>query len=319
MVATHPNPPLRRLLLQSPLAVSCSHLPSMSPAPISPRRLLLPSPLAVSCSHLPSPSPAPISPRRLLLPSPLDVSCSHLPSPSPAPISPRRLLLPSPLAVSCSPLPSIQDITTAAMEILDSLIFYCSTKIGLALVQAETEDNHVPFLNILRNSLRLATSNGPNQLALQDRDGQQFVHETRDYNQKWGEARQLCNAVDQMLRMEGIEDVIDETLRTDRNTFEGISIGVLSIYLNNQQEVSKQQFCIGWVTMTLDQSLNRLILNWVNEHQDGQSIGDVILAVDCWEHAYIKDYKSTARGDYLQNLVKIIDWVVVERRLKAAM
>ncbi|KAK2963517.1 putative superoxide dismutase [Blattamonas nauphoetae] len=75
----------------------------------------------------------------------------------------------------------------------------------------------------------------------------------------------------------------------------------------------------GWVTMTLDKSLNRLILNWVDEHQDGQSIGDVILAVDCWEHAYIKDYKSTARGDYLQNLVKIIDWEVVERRLKAAM
>ncbi|KAK2948463.1 putative superoxide dismutase [Blattamonas nauphoetae] len=76
---------------------------------------------------------------------------------------------------------------------------------------------------------------------------------------------------------------------------------------------------IGWVTLTLDKSLNRLILNWVSEHQDGQSIGDVILAVDCWEHAYIRDYKSTARGDYLQNLVKIIDWEVVEKRLKAAM
>jgi superoxide dismutase, Fe-Mn family len=37
--------------------------------------------------------------------------------------------------------------------------------------------------------------------------------------------------------------------------------------------------------------------------------------MDVWEHAFMRDYKATERGRYLDAFFRNIDWQVVEHRL----
>ena len=53
------------------------------------------------------------------------------------------------------------------------------------------------------------------------------------------------------------------------------------------------------------------------EHHIGLPVHqEVILALDCWEHAYMIDY-GTKKPDYLETFLKNVDWKVVGERLKA--
>ncbi|KAK2953036.1 hypothetical protein BLNAU_12025 [Blattamonas nauphoetae] len=87
-------------------------------------------------------------------------------------------------------------VTTAAMKILDYLIWSCSTKIGLALVRAglipqlvntlnpqslsfaEAVNIHTGLIKIINYSLWLTTQNGLAKLEIKDENKQQAVHET---------------------------------------------------------------------------------------------------------------------------------------------
>ncbi|KAK2954005.1 hypothetical protein BLNAU_11107 [Blattamonas nauphoetae] len=89
-----------------------------------------------------------------------------------------------------------QDITTAAVEMIKSLIINCSPIIRLALVKAdlltqivinlnplslsftETVNIHIDLIVIIEYSVWLAAPDGLNQLGIEDIDEQQAVHET---------------------------------------------------------------------------------------------------------------------------------------------
>ncbi|KAK2953274.1 hypothetical protein BLNAU_11737 [Blattamonas nauphoetae] len=89
-----------------------------------------------------------------------------------------------------------QAITTASMEILESLIFWCSSEVRLALVQAdlipqliitlnplslsfaEAEDFHTDLISNISRSLWLATPDGLADLKFEGYDEQQDVHES---------------------------------------------------------------------------------------------------------------------------------------------
>ncbi|KAK2960866.1 hypothetical protein BLNAU_4263 [Blattamonas nauphoetae] len=66
----------------------------------------------------------------------------------------------------------------------------------------------------------------------------------REWNDKRGEVRQMGMKVHRMLRMEGIEDVMEERLRNDQDE-EGDSIVVESIMLHNQPGMNISQLWIG--------------------------------------------------------------------------
>jgi Fe-Mn family superoxide dismutase len=74
----------------------------------------------------------------------------------------------------------------------------------------------------------------------------------------------------------------------------------------------------GWVLTTysrVDQALHNYVLF---EHHVGLPVHqDVILALDCWEHAYMVDY-STQKAKYLEAFLKNVNWKVVGERLKRA-
>ncbi|KAK2950662.1 hypothetical protein BLNAU_14333 [Blattamonas nauphoetae] len=70
-----------------------------------------------------------------------------------------------------------------------------------------------------------------------------MVDSQLEWNKEGGEVRQIWKTVHRMLRMEGIEDVIDEKLRNDKNETDGYLIVEKSIKLNNLQGINIPELC----------------------------------------------------------------------------
>lgn len=70
----------------------------------------------------------------------------------------------------------------------------------------------------------------------------------------------------------------------------------------------------GWVILTKNQVDNRLHTYIMYEHHVGFPIkNNVLMALDCWEHAYAIDY-GTDKVKYIDNFLKVVDWQVVAER-----
>jgi Fe-Mn family superoxide dismutase len=75
---------------------------------------------------------------------------------------------------------------------------------------------------------------------------------------------------------------------------------------------------IGWVILYYDKLTNRLINQWINEHDVGHLSGAApILIMDVFEHAYMIDY-GLKRADYIEAFFKAIDWKVAADRFDEA-
>jgi len=73
---------------------------------------------------------------------------------------------------------------------------------------------------------------------------------------------------------------------------------------------------IGWVLLFQDPVTQRLTNHWVTLHQDGVPASfKPLLVMDVWEHAFMRDYKATEKGRYIDAFLRNTDWRVVERRL----
>lgn len=75
---------------------------------------------------------------------------------------------------------------------------------------------------------------------------------------------------------------------------------------------------IGWAVMYWDTEARRFFNAWIGEHDAGHLVTCVpILVVDAFEHAYIADY-GTKRPDYIESVMKVLCWHVLEGRFKMA-
>lgn len=76
----------------------------------------------------------------------------------------------------------------------------------------------------------------------------------------------------------------------------------------------------GWVLVTCDLGSGRLRHNLVHSEHDGGVFANqaVVLAIDCWEHAYFLDY-SLRKNEYVDGVLSHIDWGVVQDRLDGAL
>ncbi len=73
----------------------------------------------------------------------------------------------------------------------------------------------------------------------------------------------------------------------------------------------------GWIVTTYSKVDGKLHNYMMFEHHIGLPVHqDVILALDCWEHAFMIDY-GTKKPDYLEAFLKNVDWKVVGERLAA--
>ena len=67
----------------------------------------------------------------------------------------------------------------------------------------------------------------------------------------------------------------------------------------------------------LEQEFNQLSgLDGISDEQITPTSFKPLLVLDVWEHAFMRDYKATERGRYLEAFFRNIDWQMVERRLQ---
>ena len=73
---------------------------------------------------------------------------------------------------------------------------------------------------------------------------------------------------------------------------------------------------VGWVLLCQDPVTHRLNNYWVTLHHIGVPVSfKPLLVMDVWEHAFMRDYKATERGRYIEAFFRNVDWKTVERRL----
>jgi Fe-Mn family superoxide dismutase len=73
---------------------------------------------------------------------------------------------------------------------------------------------------------------------------------------------------------------------------------------------------IGWVVAHYDRSNDLLVNTWVGDHNVNVLAGcEPIAVMDVWEHAFLKDYKPSEKGKYIESFLANLDWSVCENRL----
>jgi Fe-Mn family superoxide dismutase len=73
---------------------------------------------------------------------------------------------------------------------------------------------------------------------------------------------------------------------------------------------------IGWAMLYHDPHTDQLVQTWVDEQHIGQLADlDIVLALDMWEHSYMRDYISADKGKYVEAFFNNLNWEVVSGRL----
>ena len=73
---------------------------------------------------------------------------------------------------------------------------------------------------------------------------------------------------------------------------------------------------VGWAMLYHDPHTDQLVQTWVDEQHLGQLADvDIILALDMWEHAYLRDYVAADKGQYVEAFFANLNWEVVSARL----
>jgi len=73
---------------------------------------------------------------------------------------------------------------------------------------------------------------------------------------------------------------------------------------------------VGWAMLYHDPHTDQLVQTWVDEQHIGQLADlDIILALDMWEHSYMRDYPSSNKGMYIDAFFQNLNWEVVASRL----
>lgn len=73
---------------------------------------------------------------------------------------------------------------------------------------------------------------------------------------------------------------------------------------------------VGWAMLYHDPHTDQLVQTWVDEQHLGQLADlDIILALDMWEHAYMRDFLPADKKKYIAAFFANLNWEVVANRL----
>jgi Fe-Mn family superoxide dismutase len=74
---------------------------------------------------------------------------------------------------------------------------------------------------------------------------------------------------------------------------------------------------VGWAMTFQDPATGFLSNHWITLHENNVPPGfRVVLALDGWEHAFMRDYLATERAKYVDAFFKNVNWDAAEQRLK---
>lgn len=73
---------------------------------------------------------------------------------------------------------------------------------------------------------------------------------------------------------------------------------------------------VGWAMCYIDRQTEQLVCAWIDEQHQGQLADvDIVLALDMWEHSYMRDYLPAEKGSYVEAFFKNLNWEVVAERI----
>ncbi len=105
------------------------------------------------------------------------------------------------------------------------------------------------------------------------------------------------------------------------DTFKGKitqAFGSEEAFKNELSDAGTKRFGSGWAWLCQDNDKKLHICSTANQDnplmKTSEQMGKPILGIDVWEHAYYLKYQNK-RTDYLQNIIKIINWEKVESKL----
>lgn len=91
--------------------------------------------------------------------------------------------------------------------------------------------------------------------------------------------------------------------------------GSVDAWVNRFKTIAKTRG-VGWAMLYHDPHTDQLVQTWVDEQHLGQLPDlDIILALDMWEHSYLRDYVSSDKGQYIDAFFKNLNWEAVSARL----
>ena len=74
---------------------------------------------------------------------------------------------------------------------------------------------------------------------------------------------------------------------------------------------------VGWAILYYDAQSGHLLNQWVEEQHLGHLTGlSPVLALDMWEHAYVYDYPTSQKKDYVEAFFANLNWEVIEDNFK---
>jgi Fe-Mn family superoxide dismutase len=73
---------------------------------------------------------------------------------------------------------------------------------------------------------------------------------------------------------------------------------------------------VGWAMLYHDPHTDQLVVTWVDEQHIGQLADlDIVLALDMWEHSYMRDYVPSQKKKYIDAFFQNLNWEVVNSRV----
>ncbi len=76
----------------------------------------------------------------------------------------------------------------------------------------------------------------------------------------------------------------------------------------------------GWALVYYDPVGNQLLTGFSGEQHQGHFVTlPIVLALDVWEHAYLKDYGALGKAKYIDAFFENLNWSVVEARFVRAL
>jgi Fe-Mn family superoxide dismutase len=93
------------------------------------------------------------------------------------------------------------------------------------------------------------------------------------------------------------------------------SFGSVQSFMNEFKQAAIGQFGSGWAWLVINPNGKMEIMATANQDTPLKLHVTPLLNIDVWEHAYYLDYQNR-RPDYVDQYLSIVDWDVVENRLR---
>jgi superoxide dismutase, Fe-Mn family len=176
-------------------------------------------------------------------------------------------------------------------------------------ISDETIDNHLFLYNGYVNAVNLIRE----KIDAFSHDPENNAYAIAEMQRRLGfEFGGMRNHEYYFTQFEGGPKKLPDGALLDKLTFQW---GSPENWLNRFQDIAMTRG-VGWAMLYHDPHTDQLVHTWVDEQHIGQLADlDIILALDMWEHAYMPDYLSAEKANYVEAFFNNLNWEVVSERL----